>query len=94
MVRRAKPSTVAENESKRADLYGRGRGRKKERSPVEVTLKQTEKSLELGRRAGSSIPEARKESRALKVSTNRTHLDEERPMRKKREKNRYQLRRV
>lgn len=40
---------MVEKESERADLYGGGRGREKERSPVEVTFKQTDKSLELGR---------------------------------------------
>lgn len=46
---------------------------KREALSKEVTFKQTDKLLELGRRAENSTPEARKESKPFKVSMNRTH---------------------
>lgn len=50
-----------------------------------MTCRQADALLELGRRAGNSNPEARKESRPFKVSMNKTHREEKRPTKLKRE---------
>ena len=54
-------------------MEGVGWREKREALSKEVTFRQTDKLLELGRRAENSTLEARKESKSFKISMNRTY---------------------